>query len=153
MEITGAIFDMDGTLIDSLMVWDVFWKRMGEDYLGGKHFRPDEDIEKAMRTLPLTQGMELLHQTYGIGESGLELTRYADDITIQFYIHDMCMKDGALEYLEYLFQKGVRMCIASAGSRHLLNIAVEKFGLGKYFFQAFFPVPKSAEGRNTPTFI
>ena len=33
MNITGAIFDMDGTLVDSLMCWDVLWQRLGKKYL------------------------------------------------------------------------------------------------------------------------
>lgn len=137
MNITGAIFDMDGTLIDSLMSWDMLWERMGEHYFGDRHFRPDEKTEKALRTLPMKEGAKLLHQNCGVGESGEEAERFCDSFFTQFYIHDVQIKAGVIDYLEYLLQNDVRMCIASAGSRHLLNIAVEKFGLGKYFASIF----------------
>ena len=48
MEIKGAIFDMDGTLVNSLMLWDVLWQRMGKKYLGDESFRPDPITEKAV---------------------------------------------------------------------------------------------------------
>ena len=40
MKITGAIFDMDGTLVDSLGFWDILWENLGEMYLNDRSFRP-----------------------------------------------------------------------------------------------------------------
>ena len=137
MNITGAIFDMDGTLVDSLMIWDKFWAAIGEHYLANTAFRPDKITEKALRTMPSAQGMELMHKKFGIGKSTEELTQFAEEFDAHFYIHDLRMKNGVQEFLEYLLQKGVRMCIASAGSRYLLNIAIEKFGLERYFTKVF----------------
>ena len=33
-EIKGAVFDMDGTLVDSLMIWDVLWEELGKRFMG-----------------------------------------------------------------------------------------------------------------------
>ena len=137
MQITGAIFDMDGTLIDSLMIWDMLWEALGERYFGDKTFRPDEVTEKALRTLPMKEGAKLLHQKCGLGKSGEEIERFCDEFDRQFYINNVRMKDGVIEFLEYLLQKGVRMCIASAGKRDLLEVAVEKFGLDRYVSSIF----------------
>lgn len=36
----AAIFDMDGTLVDSLMCWDILWSFIGEKFLNDASFRP-----------------------------------------------------------------------------------------------------------------
>ena len=64
MNIKAAIFDMDGTLIDSLMVWDVLWCRFGEKYLNDKSFSPSEEDDKKVRTLTLKDAMNLIHNNY-----------------------------------------------------------------------------------------
>lgn len=137
MKITGAIFDMDGTLIDSLMIWDVLWERLGLRYRNDAGFRPDAVTEKAIRTLPLREAMELLHEKAGIGESGEALYRIADSMCRDFYKNDVQMKPGALEFLAHLHRLGVKMCVASATSPSLLQIVVERFGLDRYFSKIF----------------
>ena len=66
MDIKAAIFDMDGTLIDSLMIWDVIWSNFGETYLNNKDFRPCKDDDKKVRTLTLKDAMTLIHNHYSL---------------------------------------------------------------------------------------
>ena len=133
MDITGAIFDMDGTLVNSLMVWDVLWQRMGKKYLGDESFRPDPVTEKAVRTLRLLDAMTLVHEKCGIGDSGEQIWKFTVDMMVDFYENDVKMKAGATEFLEYLYEKGVKMCIASATAPDLIAIAMRTCGLNKYF--------------------
>ena len=137
MTIKGAIFDMDGTLVDSLMVWDVCWQRMGKRFLGDESFRPDPVTEKAVRTLTLSDAMELVHKNCNVGGSGYELWRFATDMVMDFYKNEVKLKKGAYEFLEYLYAKGVKMCIASATARDLIDIAMDTCGLNKYFDRVF----------------
>ena len=133
MKITGAIFDMDGTLVDSLSFWDVLWERLGLRYLSDPAFRPDPETEKAIRTLPLAEAMELLHRATGIGADGEELLRVADAMIAAFYAEEVELKPGARELLEHLYQKGIPMCVASATARKHLDAVIAKFGLSSYF--------------------
>ena len=137
MKITGAIFDMDGTLIDSMMFWDIFWKRLGEKYLHNPAFRPDPATEKSIRTLPLKEAMYLLHEKCHIGESGDALLASADEMCADFYANDVQMKPGALDFLEHCKHQGIKMCVASATARPLLEIVMKKFGLSAYFPRLF----------------
>lgn len=137
LKISGAIFDMDGTLVDSLMIWDVLWRRFGEKYLNNAAFRPSEADDKAVRTLPLKASMQLIHERYRMGQSGEELLEEANSVTLDFYRNELEMKPGAREFLEHLKQNGVKMCIASATAPDLVAAAFERCGLGRYFSQVF----------------
>lgn len=62
----GAIFDMDETLGDSLMIWDILWEKFGLKFLNHKGFRPFEEDEKIVRTKTLKDAMEHIHSKYNI---------------------------------------------------------------------------------------
>ncbi|MBQ2746581.1 MAG: HAD family hydrolase [Clostridia bacterium] len=137
MEIKSAIFDMDGTLVDSLMVWDVLWQKFGDKYLGGRPFVPTPEDDKAIRTLPLKNAMELVHTNYNIGKSGQELLDEANEMMVDFYSNTVQLKSGVKEFLENLYNKGVKMCIASATAPSLVKIAMDHCELNKYFPKVF----------------
>lgn len=131
--IKGAIFDMDGTLVDSLMIWDVLWRMLGEKYLGNPDFSPSEEDGKAVRTMLLRDAMELIHKKYGIAKSGAELLEFTNEMIADFYTNTVKLKSGTREFLDCLKARGVKMCIASATARDLIDLATEHCGLNEYF--------------------
>lgn len=131
--IKGAVFDMDGTLVDSLMLWDIIWKKFGVKFLSHEDFRPSEEDDKLVRTMTLEDAMNHIHCVYNIGNSGDELLSTANDIMSTFYSNDVELKKGVAEFLEYCYAKGIKMCIASATEMSLINLAVEHLKIGKYF--------------------
>ncbi len=137
MEIKAAIFDMDGTLVDSLMLWDVLWSAFGEKYLNNKDFRPSAKDDKAVRTLTLKDAMELIHKNYNMGESGQELLNFADNLMLDFYSNTVELKSGVREFLDYCKQNGVKMCIASATAPELVKVAIKHCDIEKYFLKVF----------------
>lgn len=137
MKISAAIFDMDGTLIDSLMLWDVIWKAFGDRYLGGKAFAPSASDDKAVRTMPLDEAMELIHTQYKIGESGADLLSTANALITDFYANSVKLKAGVKEFLDYCYKSGVKMCIASATAPELIEIALNHCEISKYFSKIF----------------
>lgn len=46
MELKAAIFDMDGTLVDSLKVWNVLWAKVGAEYLDDPQFLPSAEEDR-----------------------------------------------------------------------------------------------------------
>ncbi|MBQ4120127.1 MAG: HAD family phosphatase [Clostridia bacterium] len=137
MKIKAAIFDMDGTLVDSLMLWDVIWSTFGEKYLNNKEFRPSADDDKAVRTLTLKDAMELIHKNYNLGDSGLELLDLANNILLDFYFNRVELKEGVREFLEFCKNNGVKMCIASATAPELVKVAIKRCDIEKYFLKVF----------------
>lgn len=134
MPIRGAIFDMDGTLIDSLGVWKNIWDGIGEKY-GQPNFRPSDADDRAVRTMLLDDAMNLIYRNYNIGNSLNELINITNDILIRFYSEEVEMKDGALDFLEFLYNNDVKMCIASATHTELLDRTIKHCGIEKYFIK------------------
>lgn len=133
MNITGAIFDMDGTLADSLGFWDLLWKNLGEKYFNNTAFRPDTITEKAVRTATLRDAARVIHENCKIGKTHEEVTKTVEDMIANYYENTVQLKPGVIEFLEHLKKKGVKMCIASATSLHFLTVLMKKFRLDRYF--------------------
>ncbi len=136
MNIKAAIFDMDGTLIDSLSVWEIIWEELGKKLKGVSGFRPTTADDKAIRTMLLREGMEMIHRNYDLGSSGDEVHKLAVEITERFYREQVTLKSGVKEYLTFLKEKNIPMCVASATAPELIKHAANRTGL--YDFVDFF---------------
>ena len=149
MNIKGAIFDMDGTLIDSLMLWDIMWSAFGKKYLNDEKFRPSAQDDKKVRTTTLKEAMDIIHSNYGIGKSGDKLLDEANDIMKSFYTYEVELKNGVLEFLEYCYQKGIKMCVASATELSMVKTAINHCNIGKYFTDVL-SCAETGKGKDDP---
>ena len=137
MNIKGAIFDFDGTLGDSLGYWEWQFADISRIYCDGKKLELTAEDDKRFRTSLITDSMKLLHEEYNIGSSTEELIEYVNNSIKKFYLNEVKPKPGVVEYLEYLKNKDVKMCIASATAQSELEVAVKCCGLEEYFDKLF----------------
>lgn len=137
MNIKGAIFDFDGTLGDSLGYWEWQYAELSRVFLDGKKINLSPEDDKKFRTSLIVDSMKLLHEKYGVAESTETLIKYINDSIKNFYLSYVKPKQGVVEYLDYLYNKGVKMCIASATAANELEIAVKSCGIEKYFSGLF----------------
>lgn len=137
MDFSAAIFDMDGTLIDSLLIWDVLWQDLGKRFLTGAVFRPTKLDDKAIRTMTLKDAMALIHDHYNIGDSAQELLHIANDLIATFYATRVQLKPGVMAFLQKMQESGAKMCIATATAPELIKLAMEHCGLTPFFSRVF----------------
>ena len=122
-----AIFDMDGTLIDSM----VFWKNLATEYLTCKGVReiPAEILEQ-IKPMTMSESAALFQTAFGLtGDIESEMNAMMDD----HYRKDIPLKPGVREYLQKLHDWGVQMCVASATAEHLMESCLTRLGVRDYF--------------------
>ena len=133
MKIKGAIFDMDGTLVDSLMFWNIMWGEIGKVFLDNPNFKPSETVDKQVRTMILSDVADHIVKACNLPIDQTAFLKFLRDRIEVFYRHDVKAKTGAVELLEALKEKGIPLCLASASGMHDLKIALESCGLTDYF--------------------
>lgn len=132
MKIKGAIFDMDGTLVDSLMYWGDFWRRFGEGCLGRADFVPDEEVDKRIRTMLYTDALAYIKEYYSVEEGNPAFMQLADGGLADFYRNVAKPKEGAFVLLDHLRREGICMAVASATDRANVEMALSFYGITPY---------------------
>ena len=131
--LTGAIFDLDGTLLDSMFIWDT----IGEDYLRTLGKEPHEDLKETFMTLTLEEAAEYYREHYKVTLSVTEIVDSINAMVEGIYRTKVTLKPGVAEYLRLLKESGVKMCVATVTDRYLVEDTLERLGILHYFCGIF----------------
>lgn len=125
-----AIFDMDGTLIDSMS----YWKNLGREYISSKGITENmESILEEVYALTMTEASALFVEKYGLDDNPERIAGEMNAMMDDHYRKDIPLKSGVSDYLKDLKSKGVHMCVASATEEYLIKICLERLGVLQYF--------------------
>ena len=133
MRIRGAIFDVDGTLLDSMFIWDT----IGETYLRSIGYQPKENLNETFKNMSLHQAARYYQTEYGVTQSIDEIMDGVNAMLERYYRFEVPLKPGVAELLERLRQDGVKLCIATATDRHLVEAALDRCGILSCFGEIF----------------
>ena len=131
--LTGAIFDLDGTLLDSMFIWDT----IGEDYLRTLGKEPHEDLKETFMTLTLEEAAEYYREHYKVTLSVTEIVDSINAMVEGIYRTKVTLKPGVMAYLRLLKERGVKMCVATVTDRYLVEDTLERLGILHYFSEIF----------------
>lgn len=140
-----AIFDLDGTLLDSMSLW----AQIDIDFLTRRGIPVPEDYTARMTKLSYADGAAYTISRFGLSETPEELIAEWDAMSIAAYRDTILLKDGVQEYLFTLKEKGVRMGIATALSPACCEPVLRRNGIDSCF-DAFAFVQEVARGKGFP---
>ncbi len=131
--IKGAIFDLDGTLIDSMFIWDT----IGQDYLESFGIEPKENLAEVFKTFTLEQAAEYYRNHYNIKLSVKEIVEGINDMVAEIYRTKVVLKPGISDFLKRLQSAGVKMCVATVTDKPIVEGILKRLNVREYFSEIF----------------
>lgn len=131
--IRGAIFDVDGTLLDSSAVWD----DAGAKYLSTLGITAEAGLGRKLFTMSLDEGAVYMKETYHLQQSREEILTGVLQVVEDFYYNDAPLKEGAADFVKALAEGGVPMVIASSSRKEHIQAALSRLGIMEYFKYIF----------------
>mgnify|MGYP002571125788 FL=1 len=131
--IKGAIFDVDGTLLDSMEIWE----DVGVRYLNSIGIEAEPDLGTVLFTMSIQEGAAYVKEHYHLSQEPEEIVQGVLDIISNYYKKTALLKSGAKELLEKLDKHNIPMTVASSNNKKEIEMAFERLGIAKYFDRIF----------------
>ena len=132
-EFTGAIFDVDGTMLDSMWKWD----EAEASFLSSFGVRPSDEEVELLHTYSLIEVAGYFQSKYGVKKSISEITDEKNEMMDKFYFEEVELKPGVTDVLEKLRGFGIKMCVATATDKYLIEAGLKRLGILEYFGKIF----------------
>ncbi len=131
--IRAAIFDVDGTLLDSMPIWEdaaaIFLKKHGVEAEPG--------LGRRLYAMSMEEGAACLRQKYGLRLSPAEIISGVSEVISGFYFREAPLKPHAESFLKALRAKGIPMAVATSNERRPVEAAFRRLGIAGYFTEIF----------------
>ena len=142
----GAIFDMDGTLLNSMF----YWQQAPCDCLREVYKKePTPDLMEEIKAMTIAEGGEWIRQKYDLNATGTEVADAINAMVERFYRERVQVKPGAEDWLRRFRAAGIPMAVATSTDRALVNAALEQTGLAPYF-SGIFTCTEVGAGKGQP---
>lgn len=141
----GAIFDLDGTLLDSMGVW----RRIDEDFLGKRGIRVPDDYLKAITAKNFKDAADYTIERFGLKESADAIMTEWFDMAIDAYTNDVALKPFVKEYMQMLRENDVKIAAATSSDARLFEPCLKHHGIYEWF-DAFSVTAEVKRGKGYP---
>ena len=127
-DIKGIIFDIDGTLVDSLDAW----AESDKIFLEENNVTYSKDISEKLKTMHYISAAEYFINELHIPMTLEQVCRRIDEIIGEKYRHEINAKQGVKEFIEECSRRGTAMCAATSNLRGLAEAVLESCGLSEF---------------------
>lgn len=128
-KIKGAIFDLDGTLFDSLWVWEEIDRR----FLNKRGIEVPKDYSLAISAMSYENSAVYTIKRFGLSDTPDALMAEWMDMSREMYATEIKLKKGAKEFLLALKAKGIKLAVATSSTRELYEPALKNNGIYQLF--------------------
>lgn len=125
----GAIFDLDGTLLDSMQVWN----QVDVDFLAKRGIVMPDDYPSTIASMQFRDIATYTIERFHLSETEEDLMDEWSRMATYMYAHEVTLKPHAREYLASLHNRGVRLAIATTLTPHLRDPAMHHLAIAQYF--------------------
>lgn len=129
MKYKAVIFDLDGTLLNSMDSWD----NVGKTFLENHNIVPPYNLNEIIKEMSFNESANYFKNSFGIKLSTEEIIKSINKIVKNKYIYEIELKPYIKEYIYKLRSKGIRMCIATELDKTLSKNSLERLGILDYF--------------------
>lgn len=141
----GAIFDLDGTILDSMGVW----RQIDVEFLGRRGISVPPDYLEAITPLGFDRAAEYTIRRFSLPESREEIVREWYLMAENAYRYQVELKEGAGEWLNRLKSLNIPLAVATSSDEALFVPALKRTGIYDCF-DAFVTVKEVARGKGFP---
>jgi len=145
MKIKGVIFDVDGTLLDTMPVWTT----AGVRYLESLGITAEAGLSEKLFQMTADMAAAYMKAQYDLPQSEAEICRGILCMVEDFYLHEADFKPGAKVLLEDLKAAGVPMTIATSTNKYCIVAAFDRLGYTDYF-DAILTCPELGTHKSEP---
>jgi 16S rRNA pseudouridine516 synthase len=128
-KIEAVIFDVDGTLIDSMGVW----REVDEIYLARYNKEMPDNLQKDLSGLSIKQAADYFKNVIGIDETQEKMLADWNELAMHQYRHEIMLKESAAKWLATIAERGLPMAVGTSNTRMLAHAALEVHQIEHYF--------------------
>lgn len=144
--IKAIIFDLDGTIIDSMQVWD----RIGIEFLASRGITVPANLGKAVKNMTMAESAVYYKQQFGLAEmTEDQITTRWIEMVYRHYATDIPLKDGVLEYLIDVKKRGMKTAVATASDIKLVQAVLSRHRV-LAMFDVVVTVKEIGKGKDFP---
>lgn len=127
--IDAVIFDLDGSLVDSMWMW----REIDIEYLGRFGIPLPENLQAEIEGMSFSETAVYFKERFQIPDSLEKMKEEWNQMAWDKYTHEVPLKPGIAEFLKGCKENGIQLGIATSNSRELVDNIASVHQLDNYF--------------------